>query len=79
MDADVRVPVGLLLKAAMNACELHPCGYGYPRDQIQLMIDRAAAPPGPPEYVAYQEDQLAEARRAAEGLEAVPRAGAARG
>ena len=28
----------LLLKSAMNACELHPCGYGYPRDQVRFQV-----------------------------------------
>ena len=58
---DVRVPVGLLLKAALNACELHPCGYGYPREQIQAIVLRASDPPA--EYVIYQEAQLLESKK----------------
>ena len=53
---DVLVPLELLLKAAMNACELHPCGNGYPRDQIQNIVCRASNPPA--EYVELQESQL---------------------
>ena len=60
-DHDVRVPVALLLKAAMSACELHPCGCGYPRDQIQRIVDAACAPPA--EYAEAQGALIQEARK----------------
>ena len=58
---DVRVPLKLLLKAAMNACELHPCGNGYPRDQIQTIVQNACNPSA--EYVAFQEAELQESKK----------------
>ena len=53
--------MALLLKAAMSACELHPCGLGYPRDQAQRLVDAACAPPA--EYAEAQAARIQEARR----------------
>ena len=58
-DRDVRVPAAVLLKAAMQACELHPCGCGYPRDRAQRLVDAACAPG---DYAAAQEERGREAR-----------------
>jgi hypothetical protein len=60
-DHDVKLPVVLLLKSAMNACELHPCGCGYPRDQIQRIVDASCSPSA--DYVELQNSRIQEARK----------------
>ncbi len=50
----------------MRACEEHPCGYGYPRDRIQEIVDKASRPP--PEYADTQRVRIREGRERVEGL-----------
>jgi hypothetical protein len=50
----------------MRACEEHPCGYGYPRDRIQEIVDRASRPP--PEYLEVQRARIREGRERVEEL-----------
>ena len=70
-DRDVKVPAVVLLKAAMSACELHPCGCGYPREQAQRLVDAACGPPA--DYAAAQEAALQAARAALRKLRAEAR------
>ena len=59
-DHDIKVPLLVLLRAAMSACEVHPCGYGYPRDRIQQIVDRASRPPS--DYVEAQRAKIRESK-----------------
>ena len=65
-DHDIKVPLLVLLRAAMNACEVHPCGYGYPRDRVQEIVDRASRPQA--DYIDAQRAKIRESKERLEEL-----------